>query len=153
MGHKVFNMSFHSIYKALTAKVERKGASAKDVDALIAWLMGYSLAEIAELKQSELTYGAFLEQAPAYNSYRKNITGKICGQQIETITDDNMQKLRQLDKLVDWLAKGKSVGEIKDKYEKVKRAERLFLGFKNNNESDGLRRRLGSLLTLLGGRL
>ncbi len=118
MGHKVFNMSFHSIYKALTAKVERKGASAKDVDALIAWLMGYSLAEIAELKQSELTYGAFLEQAPAYTSYRKNITGKICGQQIETITDDNMQKLRQLDKLVDWLAKGKSVEEIKDKYEK-----------------------------------
>lgn len=119
MSHKVFQMSFQSIYVALTAKVERKGGQAQDVDHIISWLMGYSLTEIAKLKSSDINYGDFLEQAPAYNPYRsRNITGKICGVQIEAIADDNMQKLRQLDKLVDWLAKGKSVEEIKNKYEK-----------------------------------
>lgn len=118
MSHKVFQMSFQSIYKALVAKVERKGGQAQDVDAVIEWLMGYSADQVAALSQSDATYGDFLEQAPAYNPLRQNITGKICGVQIEAIEDDKMQKLRQLDKLVDWLAKGKSPEQVFDKYDK-----------------------------------
>ncbi|RFE01510.1 DUF2200 family protein [Streptococcus parauberis] len=118
MSHKVFQMSFQSIYKALVAKVERKGGQAQNVDAIIEWLMGYSADQVAQLNQSDTTYGEFLEQAPSYNPLRQNITGKICGVQIETIEDDKTQKMRQLDKLVDWLAKGKSPQQVFDKYDK-----------------------------------
>ena len=41
------------------------------------------------------------------------ITGKICGVQVETIEDPMMKKVRQLDKLVDELAKGKTMEKIK----------------------------------------
>lgn len=118
MSHKVFQMAFASIYQALVAKVERKGGQAEDVDALISWLMGYSAERLAALKSSQITYGDFIDQAPHYNPNRQNITGKICGVQIEAIEDDRMQKLRQLDKLVDWLAKGKSPQEVIAKYTK-----------------------------------
>ena len=118
MSHKVFQMSFQSIYKALVAKVERKGGQAQNVDAIIEWIMGYSANQVAQLNQSDTTYGEFLEQAPSYNPLRQNITGKICGVQIETIEDDQTQKMRQLDKLVDWLAKGKSPQQVFDKYDK-----------------------------------
>ncbi|KHD44841.1 DUF2200 family protein [Streptococcus hongkongensis] len=120
MTHRVYQMSFQSIYKALAAKVERKGASQEDLNQLISWLTGYSLEQIVALKTSEITYGDFINQGPAYTPYRENITGKICGVQIESIADSTMQEIRRLDKLVDWLAKGKSVEAIRSKYEGTK---------------------------------
>ncbi|MBY5033482.1 DUF2200 domain-containing protein [Streptococcus gallolyticus] len=117
MTHRIYQMTFPSVYKALVAKVERKGGSEADVDAVTSWLTGYSLDQIAGLKQSETTYGEFIQQGPAYTPYRSNITGKICGVQIETLEDPIMQELRRLDKLVDWLAKGKTVEQVIGKYE------------------------------------
>ncbi|MCP1639624.1 hypothetical protein J2T50_001324 [Streptococcus gallinaceus] len=118
MTHRIYQMTFPSVYKALVAKVERKGGSEADVDAITSWLTGYSLEQLAELKQSETTYGDFINQGPAYHPARTNITGKICDVQIETIEDPTMQELRRLDKLVDWLAKGKTVEQVIDKYAK-----------------------------------
>jgi len=46
------------------------------------------------------------------------ITGKICGVRIEEIDDPLMQEIRRLDKLVDWLAKGKIAQQVLEKYEK-----------------------------------
>jgi hypothetical protein len=40
------------------------------------------------------------------------ITGVICGYRVEEIEDKLMQKIRYLDKLVDELAKGKSMEKI-----------------------------------------
>ena len=40
------------------------------------------------------------------------ITGKVCGVQVETIEDPLMKQIRQLDKLVDELAKGKPMERI-----------------------------------------
>ena len=42
----------------------------------------------------------------------ENITGKICGVRIETISDPLMRKIRCLDKLVDELAAGRPVAKI-----------------------------------------
>lgn len=119
MTQKVFDMTFKSVYQALIAKVDRKGGQEADVDQLTSWLTGYSLEKIAELKKSELSYGDFINQAPAFTPYRENITGKICGVQIESLEDPTMREIRRLDKLVDWLAKGNSVEEVKQKYEKT----------------------------------
>ena len=40
------------------------------------------------------------------------ITGMICGYRIEDIEDDIVKKTRYLDKLIDELAKGKSLNKI-----------------------------------------
>ena len=40
------------------------------------------------------------------------ITGAVCGVRVEQVEDPLMQKIRYLDKLVDELAKGKSMEKI-----------------------------------------
>ena len=47
--------------------------------------------------------------APQLNPNRKLITGKICGVRVEEIEEPLMQEIRYLDKLIDELAKGKSM--------------------------------------------
>ncbi len=106
-------MKFATVYQALVQKAERKGRTRAEVDEITTWLTGYSLTEIDEAFSSDLSYGEFLSDAPAYNPRAVLIKGKVCGIQVETIEDPFMKKVRQLDKLVDELAKGKSLGEIK----------------------------------------
>lgn len=117
MGHKIFEMTFSSVFPCLIAKVERKGGTASSVYAITAWMTGYSEQELEQFMSSDLTYGQFFAQAPAYNPKRENITGKICGVTIQDIQDPIMLEIRRLDKLVDWLAKGKTVEEVVAKYE------------------------------------
>ncbi|MGV3011666.1 DUF2200 domain-containing protein [Streptococcus thoraltensis] len=117
MHKRIYEMSFASVYGALIAKAERKGQTKADVDKVAAWLTGYSTAQLSDFLESELTYGEFFKNAPCYHSNRTNITGKICGVQIETLEDPLMQEIRRLDKLVDWIAKGKTPQEVFDKYE------------------------------------
>ncbi|MFA9414285.1 DUF2200 domain-containing protein [Streptococcus sp. E29BA] len=113
---RIYQMSFASVYQALVNKVERKGHAGADVSRVTAWLTGYSMEEVSDFRQSEVTFGDVFRQAPAYHPDRTLITGKICGVQIEEITDPLMQEIRRLDKLVDWLAKGKTVEETLAKY-------------------------------------
>ena len=117
MSHRIYNMSFSGVFQALIDKAERKGKTRQDVLDLTSWLTGYDLETMEQIFQSDLTYGDFFRQAPNYTPYRTNITGKICGVQIETIEDPLMQEIRRLDRLVDWLAKGKSVADIIGKYQ------------------------------------
>ena len=46
------------------------------------------------------------------NPNRKKITGTICGVRVVNIEEPLMQEIRYLDKLVDELAKGKSLEKI-----------------------------------------
>jgi hypothetical protein len=59
-----------------------------------------------------ISYGTFLSDTPAYNPRSELITGKVCGVQVEMIEDPLMKKVRQLDKLVDELSKGKPLEKI-----------------------------------------
>jgi hypothetical protein len=106
-------MAFAKVYTALIAKAERKGRTRAEVDELASWLTGYSSAQIEEMMQTDITYGSFLSDAPSYNPRSELITGKVCGVQVESIEDPLMKKVRQLDKLVDELAKGRPVEKIK----------------------------------------
>lgn len=54
----------------------------------------------------------FFEQAPQINPNRNKIKGSICKVRIEEIQDPLMKKIRYLDKLIDELAKGKSMQKI-----------------------------------------
>lgn len=46
------------------------------------------------------------------NPNRKMITGSVCGVRMENIEEPLMQEIRYLDKLIDELAKGKSMDKI-----------------------------------------
>ena len=105
----VFDMKVSKVYPLLVAKAEKKGRTKAEVDEVTAWLTGYDMATT----DLDVTYAEFFNNAPAYNPRSELITGKICGVQVETIDDPLMKKVRQLDKLVDELAKGKPLEKIK----------------------------------------
>ena len=105
----IFDMPFSVVYTALVNKAEKKGRTRAEVDEITCWLTGYF--DLNELDGK--SYGEFIAGAPAWNARAELITGKICGVQVETIEDPIMKKVRQLDKLVDELAKGKAMEKIK----------------------------------------
>lgn len=109
---KVYQMRFSKIYPLLVNKAVRKGRTQDEVNEVISWLTGYDLDELARLAESETTYGDFFEKAPHLNDNRKLITGKVCGVRVESIKEPLMQEIRYLDKLVEELAKGKSMENI-----------------------------------------
>ena len=111
-NEKIFAMSFAKVYPLLIAKAERKGRTRKDVLDVTAWLTGYTPGEIEAQMASTISYGDFFRMAPALNPSRKLIKGSICGVKVELIEDPLMQEIRYLDKLVDELAKGKSMEKI-----------------------------------------
>ena len=54
----------------------------------------------------------FFENAPSLNPNRSLITGSICGVKLAEIEEPIMKEIRYLDKLVDELAKGKTIDKI-----------------------------------------
>ena len=104
----VSDMPFSKVYEALIAKAEKKGRTKAEVDECIRWLTGYVSVDILD----GLTYGQFLSLAPAWNSRAELITGTVCGVRVEEITDPQEKRMRQLDKLIDELAKGKPMEDV-----------------------------------------
>ena len=104
----VFDRPLSKVYTCLAQETERKGRTEDEVDRIITWLTGYpSVGAVGDV-----TYGAFIDGAPAWNPRAESITGKVCGVQVEAIADPRMKKLRQLDKLVDELARGRPMEKI-----------------------------------------
>ena len=111
-NEKVYAMSFAKVYPLLTAKAEKKGRTIAEVNEIICWLTGYSVEEIEDSRNSSVTYGDFFQNAPLPNPNRKVIKGVVCGVRVESIDEPLMQEIRYLDKLIDELAKGKSMDKI-----------------------------------------
>ena len=110
---KVYAMSLAKLYSCLVNKATRKGRTEAEVKEVMEWLMGYSPEDIDRLVQEDISYGDFFRKAPMMNPRRKMITGSICGIKLDSIEDPLMQDIRYLDKLIDELAKGKSMEKIK----------------------------------------
>ena len=105
-------MSVGSVYPLYVAKVEKKGRSQAELDTVIQWLTGYSDSQLRALLADGTDFETFFAQAPAMNPARSLITGVICGVRVEEIQEPLMREIRYLDKLVDELAKGKSLDKI-----------------------------------------
>lgn len=111
-NEKIFNMKFSKVYPLLIQKAERKNRTSNEVFAVTEWLTGYKKEEIESALGSEINYGDFFRNAPLMNPDKALVTGTICGIRIEKIEDPLMKDIRILDKLVDELAKGKSLDKI-----------------------------------------
>ena len=110
--HRIFSMSFASVYPHYVTKAEKKGRSRQEVDEIIAWLMGYDAAGLRKVLDDGTDFETFITQAPRLNPRREQITGVICGVRVEEIEDSLMREIRYLDKLIDELAKGKKMEKI-----------------------------------------
>ena len=104
----VEDMAFMKVYPLLVQKAERKGRTAAEVEQVVRWLTGYQDLDAVR----ELTYGEFIAGAPSWNPRADEIRGTVCGVRVETIEDPMTRKIRQLDKLVDELAKGRPMEKI-----------------------------------------
>lgn len=112
MAHRIYGMSVAKVYLLYLQKVERKGRTREELDAVFAWLTGHDAASLARVLAEGVTFEHFFADAPALNPARDQVTGVICGVRIETIEEPLMREIRILDKLVDELAKGRPLAKV-----------------------------------------
>lgn len=108
----IYQMSFASVYPLYIAKAEKKGRTKAEVDEIIYWLTGHDEASLQKALDEKLTFERFFTEAPELNASRVLIKGTICGVKIEEIEETLMREIRYLDKLIDELAKGKTMEKI-----------------------------------------
>jgi hypothetical protein len=105
-------MTFASVYPHYVLKAEKKGRTKAEVDHIICWLTGYDQQALQQQIDIKNDFETFFEQAPQINQNASKITGVICGYRVEEIEDKLMQKIRYMDKMIDELAKGKTIEKI-----------------------------------------
>lgn len=109
---RVYRMSFARVYPLYVQKAEKKGRTKAEVDAIIFWLTGYNQQTLQKQIDKKTDFETFFAEAPAINPNVSKITGVVCGYRVEEIEDKLIQKVRYLDKLIDELAKGKTMEKI-----------------------------------------
>lgn len=105
-------MKFSRVYPLYVQKAERKNRTKEEVDQVICWLTGYSRAGLQRQIENESDFETFFAEAPKFNPNASLIKEVVCGVRVEEIEDPLMRKVRYLDKLVDELAKGKTLDKI-----------------------------------------
>ena len=108
---RIAEMTFASVYPCYVTKVEKKGRSVEELLAVLTWLTGYSDAEIQAHVKRGSTLAEFFNEA-SVNPLSSEVKGVICGYRIEQLDNTLTRQVRVLDKLVDELAKGRTMDRI-----------------------------------------
>ena len=109
---RIFTTPFSKVYPLYVQKAQRKNRTKDEVDRIIRWLTGYSQAALENEIEQHSDFETFFAHAPAIHPNTSLIKGVVCGVRVEEVEDPLMQKIRDLDKLVDELAKGKPMEKI-----------------------------------------
>ncbi|NIF03952.1 DUF2200 domain-containing protein [Chryseobacterium sp. Tr-659] len=109
---RIFTTAFASVYPHYIQKAEKKGRTREEVHEIIFWLTGYNEKDLQQIIDNRTDFKIFFDQAPHMNPNVSLIKGMICGYRVEEIEDELMRNIRYLDKLIDELAKGKSMDKI-----------------------------------------
>ena len=109
---KVYALIFANVYPLYIKKAEAKGRTKEEMDTIICWLTGYDKKSLQQQIDKKVDFETFFAEAPQLNPNVSKITGVICGYRVEDIEDKLMQKIRYMDKLIDELAKGKTMEKI-----------------------------------------
>ena len=108
---RIFTVSFASVYPHYLTKLEKKGRTKAELDQVIEWLTGFDRSALSDHLAAGTTFEDFFADA-SLNPQASSITGLVCGVRVEDVEDPLMQKIRYLDKLVDELARGKSMDKV-----------------------------------------
>jgi hypothetical protein len=111
-GHRIFATPFSAVYPMYVQEATCKGRTKEEVDRVICWLTGYDQAGLQKQIDQKTDFETFFGQAPGMHPKSSLITGVVCGVRVEEVEDPLMKKIRQLDKLVDELAKGKAMEKV-----------------------------------------
>ncbi len=109
---EISKLLFTTVYPLYVQKAERKNRTREEVDTIICWLIGYSREQLRHHTTVNIDFQSFFDQAPAIHPNRSQIKGVVCGIRVEEIQDPTTQNIRYLDKLIDELAKGKTMDKI-----------------------------------------
>jgi len=112
MSERIYKMIFSKVYPMYVQKAEKKGRTKDEVDAVIFWLTGYDEIGLQAQIEKDVDFETFFAEAPQINPNADKITGVVCGVRVENIDDPLIQNARRLDKLVDELAKGKTMAKV-----------------------------------------
>lgn len=112
-NEKVANMIFASIYPLYLNRLEKNGRTKEELNQVIQWLTGYNTKELQTLIEEKVTFKTFFQKATIHpNAYL--IKGVVCGYRIEDIENQFQvyKQCRQMEKLIDELAKGRKMEKI-----------------------------------------
>src|SRR5690625_6866389 len=107
--HKIYTMSVARVYPLYVTKAEKKGRTKAEIDEVIRWLTGYSQEELEVQLEKKIDFETFFAEAPQMNPSRTLIKGVICGVRVEDVEEPMMQEMRDVDKLMQELAKERTM--------------------------------------------
>lgn len=109
---KIYALPIRKVYPGILNKALKKGRTEDEFMQVVGWLTGYDKAAINRQLDRDIDYKTFFDEAPAWNPDANLIKGVVCKVRVETIDDSVIWRMRCLDKLVDELAKGKTVEKV-----------------------------------------
>ncbi|MEP2023537.1 MAG: DUF2200 domain-containing protein [Reichenbachiella sp.] len=112
-NEKVANMIFASIYPLYWDRLEKNGRTKEEFHQVIEWLTGFDEDQLQTLIAEKVTFRTFFEKAKIHPNAHL-IKGVVCGYRIEEIDEEFelYKQCRQMDKLIDELAKGRKMEKI-----------------------------------------
>lgn len=112
-NEQVANMIFASIYPHYWSRLERNGRTKEEFHKVIEWFTGYNEEKLQSLIEEKVTFKTFFEKAEIHPNANL-IKGVVCGYRIEEIEDEFelYKQCRQMEKLIDELAKGRKIEKI-----------------------------------------
>lgn len=112
-NEKVANMIFASIYPLYLDRLEKNGRTKEELDQVIEWFTGFDQDALQAFINEKATFGTFFQKARIHPNAHM-IKGVVCGYRIEEIADEFevYKQCRQMEKLIDELAKGRKMEKI-----------------------------------------
>lgn len=112
-NEKVANMIFGSIYPLYWNRLEKNGRTKEEFHQVLEWFTGYDEDKLESLINDKVTFRTFFENAKIHPNAHM-IKGVVCGYRIEEIEDEFevYKQCRQMEKLIDELAKGRKMEKI-----------------------------------------
>lgn len=112
-NEKVANMIFGEIYPLYLNRLEKNGKTKEELDQVISWFTGFDQKDIQRFIDEKVTFRTFFQNAKIHSNAHL-IKGVVCGYRIEEIENqfEVYKQCRQMEKLIDELAKGRKMDKI-----------------------------------------
>jgi len=109
---RIYTLTFAGVYPLYIQKAKKKGRTKEEVDEIVFWLTGHTAKSLQKVIDAKMDFETFFAEAPRFQPNANLIKGVVCGIRVEEIEDETTRKVRYLDKLIDELARGKTMEKI-----------------------------------------
>ena len=112
-NEQVATMIFASIYPHYLNRLVKNGRTKEELNQVIEWFTGFDKNDLQKLIDEKVTFGTFFQKAKIHPNEHM-IRGVVCGYRIEEIEEEFelYKRCRQMEKLIDELAKGRKMEKI-----------------------------------------